>query len=650
MIADLLNSRADELGRGSGSIHRDSDVPSCNNEKDFREDVVCILTEQPDTRRSMRSAFASGDLSHSLSEQYSIKQKNELHCSCELRNHKTKEQHPLTVRLKAASVETGHHDTKISLMDASMLEAELQPYQFLETDYNKATFTFTNDKTTASCSSPDGYAYLAMTRPIGRDHRLILKILGLDDVYLWLTTCDTASLLANDKHLLHYCGSNACSGRKVTDEKKIRSGSQVSIRRTTDNKIEAVVSDASGGLITELWDMDVSSDVPVVPIIYVWRKWKDIQILPDEAGLRSVRSQIDALQAKAEAEAEAEAEAKAEAEAAIAEQKRQEVLAAIAANWDDLRSVVQSTANKLDLLIQSEGEKMRFIQDQVSGMKSDMEQLIHPLQTELSALKSELSADHENKTQDLENVIKEQSDRICSLQDQMEQMKVGSPPVACHDEDFSSWLSNEFVAVRDGVMQRIGDIDQKNYSFRSTPFAVDSKITFVISKVGKQFGESLTFGTTIYSADHLNLQSLPANGQKMRISSTSLFWHIANDFIPTPKEKQIICLMRTSDGVLMKTETEERLLFAVDPFVCVFPFFLFDGSVEAIQFREFKVHKRDKLACLICLDNVASTRVKPCGHILYCDDCRSGAIICRDDSNCPLCRTVITKYKQIRTD
>ena len=100
----------------------------------------------------------------------------------------------------------------------------------------------------------------------------------------------------------------------------------------------------------------------------------------------------------------------------------------------------------------------------------------------------------------------------------------------------------------------------------------------------------------------------------------------------------------------MKTETEERLLFPVDPFVCVFPFFLFDGSVEAIQFREFKVHKRDDLKCVICLEKVASTRVKPCGHILYCDDCKSGAIICRDDSNCPLCRTVITKYKQIRTD
>ena len=96
----------------------------------------------------------------------------------------------------------------------------------------------------------------------------------------------------------------------------------MSIRRTTDNKIEAVVSDASGGLITELWDMDVSSDVPVVPVVFVFvdvGTWKDIQILPDETGLRSVRSQINALQAKAKAEA------------AIAKQKRQEVLAAIAA-------------------------------------------------------------------------------------------------------------------------------------------------------------------------------------------------------------------------------------------------------------------------------------------------------------------------------
>ena len=44
-----------------------------------------------------------------------------------------------------------------------MMEAELQPYQFLETDYNKAAFILTNDKTTAKYIGTSDYAWLAMT-------------------------------------------------------------------------------------------------------------------------------------------------------------------------------------------------------------------------------------------------------------------------------------------------------------------------------------------------------------------------------------------------------------------------------------------------------------------------------------------------------
>ena len=133
-------------------------------------------------------------------------------------------------------------------------------------------------------------------------------------------------------------------------------------------------------------------------------------------------------------------------------------------------------------------------------------------------------------------------------------------------------------------MHRIGDINYKNYLFRSSPFSTDSKITLIISRVCKQFGESLTFGVTVHSPDRLDMQSLPANGLTLKLTSTEN-WHVAIDIVPSPNKKQIICLMRTSDGVLMKTETEERLLFEVDPFVCVFPFFLFDGSVEEIQLQ-----------------------------------------------------------------
>ena len=148
-------------------------------------------------------------------------------------------------------------------MNTSEMDAELDPYQFLGTYYNKKAFTLSNDKTTASYIGSDDSACLAMTRPIGHEHRLILNLHGPDDVDLYFTTCDAASLLANSKHLINWCGSDYCIGRHVPVGRALSEGSQLNIRRTTDNRIEIVVIDASGGSSTE----HVTTDEPVVPVI-----------------------------------------------------------------------------------------------------------------------------------------------------------------------------------------------------------------------------------------------------------------------------------------------------------------------------------------------------------------------------------------------
>ena len=244
--------------------------------------------------------------------------------------------------------------------------------------------------------------------------------------------------------------------------------------------------------------------------------------------------------------------------------------------------------------------------------------------------------------------ISEQEEQISEQQQQIASMKIGSAPAACDQVDSSSWLSNQFIAVSDSLIQRISRIDDKNFIFGCTPFAIDLKITFKIHEVNMQFSESLTFGVTVFPPDHLDMQSLPANGQKLKIKSTSFLWYVAVDFVPNPKEKQIVCLTRTEAGILMKTQAEDKLLFAVDPFICVFPFFLFDGSVQSIELKEFKVQNRSGSECVICLKQPASTRVKPCDHLLYCSDCHSGAVVCNDDGNCPICGTGIKKYKQVR--
>ena len=164
--------------------------------------------------------------------------------------------------------------------------------------------------------------------------------------------------------------------------------------------------------------------------------------------------------------------------------------------------------------------------------------------------------------------------------------------VARQEAGFFTWLSNDFVIVRDGVLRRIGDIRQKSYSFRSSPFATGTKITFMIKRLSEPFLNSLTFGITVYSPDRLDgWQDLEASDFESVLNETANY-NVANHFVRTPQEKQIICLMRTSVGVVMSTETElgtigERLLFRVDPYLRLFPFFLFDGCVEAIQLNEF---------------------------------------------------------------
>ena len=442
----------------------------------------------------------------------------------------------------------------LMLSAVHVLCSELQRYQFLETDYNKAAFTLTNDKTTASYVGPDDRACLAMTRPLGRDHMLILKIIGVGDFTLNFTTCDTASLLANDQHLNKWCGAGRCSGRMATHTKvrgklsgdhqllhihpvlrlawfvsapieavahtaallcstKPGPGSQLSIRRTTANRIEVVVSNANGYSSTNLLDMDVTADVPVVPVVRISKKQK-LQILPDEAGLQSVLSQINAF-------------------------------ACFGAP---------------------------------------------------SLLESGLSTDRTNQVNVLKSEIQEKEQQIRELLQEVKNMKEISPPIACHDVDSSSWLSNDFVSAGDSVIQRTGDIDQMNYSFRSTPLAVGTTITFMISGVAKLFGKSLTFGVTVISPDLLDMQSMPTNGSQWKLDITEN-WHVANDFVSTPTQHQMIRLMRTSDGILMKTANEfwmieERLLFPVDPSVRLYPFFLFDGCVQAIQLKEFKLLNR----------------------------------------------------------
>ena len=470
------------------------------------------------------------------------------------------------------------------------MEDDTEPYFFVETDYNKTAFTLNENKTAATLNQ-SSWAMIHASRPLGCSHRLIIKsmnadIAASDDAYLHFTSCTGESLRKNSHHLNGYCSESVCGGVDMFEFSiGMKKGSSVTISRTAGNKCLAVFSDPPA---EKLLDINVNAGVPIIPVLYFGATSQKLEIMSDESYL----NQIQALK--------------------LEKQNKRQILVDLCSDIQEMKSLMAATTAKLDLQID------QLVQNQVMEAK------------------------------EMKLKISEQEEQISEQLQQIASMKVGSAPAACDQVDSSSWLSNRFVAVADSLIQRIGQIDDKNYIFRCTPFAIDSKITFTIHEVNVQFSESLTFGVTVFSPDHLDMQSLPANGQKLKIKSTSFLWYVAHDFVPNPKAKLIVSLTRTEAGILMKTEAEEKLLFAVDPFICVFPFFLFDGSVQSVELKEFKVQNRSGGECVICLKQPATTRVKPCDHLLYCSDCHSGAVVCNDDGNCPICGTGIKKYKQVR--
>lgn len=175
------------------------------------------------------------------------------------------------------------------------MEAELQPYRFLRTDYNKHVFRLTEDDRTATLIDDSGSSSkrLNMSRPIGRHHRLVVEATGSAagcTSLVFFTTCDVQSVTRQQKHLDNRCPCD-CSGKSFRGPQlRLQAGSRVSIMRTGDCKIEAVFSDPPE---TKLFDVSVGLDVPLLPYIYLYSgRGVKIRILPDELGLITIEQQI----------------------------------------------------------------------------------------------------------------------------------------------------------------------------------------------------------------------------------------------------------------------------------------------------------------------------------------------------------------------
>lgn len=193
-----------------------------------------------------------------------------------------------------------------------------------------------------------------------------------------------------------------------------------------------------------------------------------------------------------------------------------------------------------------------------------------------------------SETQKLKHEFKRVSDEVRELRTiLMQSLKQRTePPVLPAPESRlydSSWISSSSVTTGAQVLRRDGAIDQRNYVFGLSEMDKGTRIEFKIKELDRNFMESLTFGLTTQQPDCLNISSLEPFGLQLRRNKNPRHWLVAYNALPDPRVGQSVTLERTTDGVIMKREKEEKLLFTASPDVPFYPFLLFDGCISSVQ-------------------------------------------------------------------
>ncbi len=56
---------------------------------------------------------------------------------------------------------------------------------------------------------------------------------------------------------------------------------------------------------------------------------------------------------------------------------------------------------------------------------------------------------------------------------------------------------------------------------------------------------------------------------------------------------------------------------------------------------------QDAKACVVCLDNLRSTAILPCGHVVLCDACAREGTADGSITTCPICRGAIEQVVHV---
>lgn len=188
----------------------------------------------------------------------------------------------------------------------SDLEAELVPYKFLRTSYNTDAYDVSHDDTIVTEREGKSGA-LFLSRPVGRLHRLILKIgksKSENPLMITFTTCSIENIKSDAKHLLQSCDETCGSRVKVSSSSitegrrfvapKLKEGSMVTIVREDDKSIEVEVDDPP---YCRLWTIDAGTDDQVMACLSLGSAMsaKSVTIVPDAVRLLDLYKKMHAV-------------------------------------------------------------------------------------------------------------------------------------------------------------------------------------------------------------------------------------------------------------------------------------------------------------------------------------------------------------------
>jgi len=230
------------------------------------------------------------------------------------------------------------------------------------------------------------------------------------------------------------------------------------------------------------------------------------------------------------------------------------------------------------------------------------------------------------------------------------------------------------VALRKRVQKLV-----RPYLFINFPLGPGDEFFIRILSIDPTYRTPGIFGFTNARPQNFidNIESLPANDPAPLVDRKE-FWLLREDpFDETLKEldEYRILFDKTSGEILMwrnnDTRIQPRILTFADPNQTFYPFLFMNGRITAlslfgliapnVKVTESSTSKPkpnsidasdddDSNICTICLCEKATCVLIPCGHMIFCADCKVKYERNSTDKNCPKCRRAYQQIIEVEAD